>query len=331
MTETKGSLGSGAVGETKETRSAPSYVGIVPAQKLVNTFEEEIDGKKVQFRIKGYEPNIVFVEGIVEVENIFKEETLDIKEKVVVASRGILQKKYSVYKDFEEEYGIFCVSQYEGEPEKLFSHAQLIATFLKSEKEQLDEKEITQTLEASIKYGKDDLLIVDWDGAFIFDSSGAFDETIELLELGNYQLLRYRMLDFELDNRFNKLSRLLQKQQRRRLGLFRVGEVKEAVSKIILARSRAMTEFEDLERNVKLIGDWYSARVFSLIEKKFHIEAWRRNIKEKFEALEDVYNMASENFNLSFDKRMEIILIIGWTILQIGWFVLLALEFWVYV
>jgi len=53
---------------------------------------------------------------------------------------------------------------------------------------------------------------------------------------------------------------------------------------------------------------------------------WRKNIKEKFETLEDVYAMASENFALSFGKRMEIFLLVGWFVLQIGWFALLLLE-----
>jgi hypothetical protein len=121
--------------------------------------------------------------------------------------------------------------------------------------------------------------------------------------------------------------KLLRRQQRERFGLFRSKEMKEIVREMIHVRSKSILEFETIERNIKLIGDWYSARVYAMLEKKFHLEEWRKNIKEKFESLEDIYAMASENFALSFDKRMEIILIAGWFVLQVGWFVLLFLEF----
>ncbi|MBI5913544.1 hypothetical protein HY839_03865 [Candidatus Azambacteria bacterium] len=310
----------------KEARSAPNYVGAVPVPSLVEVLLQHVGKKEVRFRVKRYSPNLIVVEGTADVEDIFDDAVLALKREMLVASKGILSK-YETYKDFEEEYGIFCVSRYEGSPEGFFEHMPHAAAFLKSEREQLDEKEVAQTLEASIKYGKDDLLVVDWDGAFIFNKTGQFDETIGLLELGNLQLLRYRILDFELDRRLNKLAHLLHAQENKLFTMFRSSGIKEVVRKIIHARSRSIIEFESMERNIKLIGDWYSAKVFSLIEKKFHLDEWRRNIKEKFETLGDVYTMAAENFSLSFNKRMDIILIIGWLVLLIGWSILLVFDF----
>jgi hypothetical protein len=325
MGESKNALSGLSPEENKEGRSAPNYVGIVPLQKRIARHTDTIDGRDVTFHVKGYAPDIITVEGLVEVEDIFNDSVFDLKEKMIGAARTILQK-HNTYKNFEEEYGIFCVSEYAAQPEEFLSFAPRIASFLKSEKTALDSKEIQQTLETSIKYAKDDLLIVDWDGAFIFDRSGQFDGTIALLELGNLQLLKYRILDYELDRRLDKLLKMLRRQQKERFSLFRSNEIKEIVREMIHVRSQSIMEFETIERNIKLIGDWYSAKVYSLLEKKFHLEEWRKNIKEKFETLEDVYAMASENFSLSFDKRMELFLLAGWFILQIGWFVLLFLE-----
>lgn len=309
-----------------EGRSAPNYVRTVPVPSLVEVVVQNVEGKDVRFRVKRYFPNLIVVEGAIDVEDIFDASILARKRSIFVASRNLLSK-YDTYKDFEEEYGIFCVSHYKGRPEEFFEHMPHLVALLKSEREALDEKEVAQTLETSIKYGKDDLLVVDWDGAFIFNQAGRFDETISLLELGNLQLLRYRILDFELDRRLNKLVHLLHAQEEKLFTIFRSSGIKEVVRKIIHARSRSIIEFESMERNIKLIGDWYSAKVFGLIEKKFHLDEWRRNIKEKFETLEDVYTMAAENFSLSFNKRMDIILIFGWLVLLIGWAILLVLDF----
>lgn len=321
-------LPGGPVEETKEGRSAPNYIGIVPTQKLITNFKQKVNDQEINFQVKGYLPDIIVVQSFLAVEDIFNETVLDIKEKMLEASRAILQK-YNTYKNFEEEYGIFCVSQYKGEPEEFFpTHAFSIAALLKTEKEPLDQKEIQRTLESSIKYAKDDLLIADWDGAFIFDASGNFNETIELLEIGNLQLLKYRILDYELDRRLNKLLKLLRRQQKERFSFFRSGEIKEIVREIIQARSQSLSEFETVERNIKLIGDWYSAKVYNLLEKKFHLEEWRKNIREKFETLEDIYAMAAEHFALTFNKKLDLYLLFGWTILQIGWFVILFFDFY---
>jgi hypothetical protein len=300
-------------------------VGIVPSQKQIARLNQAIENQEVTFSVKGYEPDIIVVEGHCQVGDIFDDHIFDLKEQILNASRTIIQK-YNTYKNFEEEYGIFCVSRYEGRPEDLLVSSPNIVSLLKSERVLLDQKEVERTLESSIKYAKDDCLIVDWDGAFIFDPSGQFDEVVELLELGNLQLLKYRILDYELDRRLDKLLKLLRRQQRARLQLFRLREVREIVSAIVHVRSQSIVEFAAIERNIKLIGDWYSAKVYGLLEERFHLDEWRSNIKEKFEALEDVYAMAAENFSLSFNKRVEILLLLGWFLLLIGWFALLVLE-----
>jgi len=323
--ELQRSLGGISQEEGKEGRSAPKYVGIVPSQKRITHLTQVVGGHEVTFYVKGYEPDIIVVEGHFQVDDIFHDQTFDVKEEVLNASRTILQK-YNTYKNFEEEYGIFCVSRYEGRPEDLLVAFPNLVSFLKSERVPLDQKEIQQTLESSIKYAKDDFLIVDWDGAFIFEPSGQFEEVVEILELGNLQLLKYRILDFELDRRLDKLLKLLRRQQRARLKLFRLREVREIVSEIVQVRSQSIVEFAAIERNIKLIGDWYSAKVYGLLEKRFHLDEWRSNIKEKFETLEDVYAMAAENFSLSFNKRVEILLLLGWFLLLIGWFALLVVE-----
>lgn len=324
--ETKKNWSGTPVSEMREGHSAPSYIGVLPMPELIETFTQSINGAETSFRVKGYSPNIIIIEGTREIADIFGEHVIDIKKQMLAASENVLAR-YDAYKGFEEEYGIFCVSQYKKQPEDEFrSRFPRIAGLIKSEKEPLDEREIHRTMESSMKYGKDDLLIADWDGAFVFNQSGGFVEAISLCELVNVQLLRYRILDFELDRRLRKLLRLLNDGHVRKFGIFRTKELKETIREIIQTRSHSLIEFEDVERNVKLIGDWYSAKVYSMLEKKFHIEEWRGHVKEKFEALGDVYTMASENFSLSFSKRMDIVLIFGWLFLLVGWFVLFVFD-----
>ena len=106
----------------------------------------------------------------------------------------------------------------------------------------------------------------------------------------------------------------------------RAPEVNQALKETILVRSGSIYEFQSLERDIKLIGDWYWARLYELISKKFKIDDWRKSVKEKLDALEEVYTIASQNFTVSWERRSHIIEMVGWYGLLIGWWSLMILE-----
>lgn len=311
--------------EFESLRSAPHYFGLVPPQKILGTEEHEIDGQKITFTIKTYIPDIIIAEAEIPLENIFDENNLDFKDKIISTCRELLQKS-KIRKDADEEYSVWAVGNYEGSPDTFLVNADKIASFLKSEKLPLDDKEIENTLAISIKYAQNDLAIVDWDGAFIFEPQGQFGPMIELFELANAQLLRYRILDKELDQRMKRVNELLKEREKKGL-FFRSREVKQVIKELITMRSTSILEFESTERDIKLIGDWYSARLYDLVAKKFHFDEWRTHIQVKLDSLEDIYSMASENFNVSVKSRLENVQLVGWLILMIGWFILIIFEF----
>ena len=91
-------------------------------------------------------------------------------------------------------------------------------------------------------------------------------------------------------------------------------------------RMVSISELQRLERDVKLIGDWYSARFYELAAAKFKIEEWRKAIRGKLESLEDAYSVVVENFTVSAKHQAEWVQIIAFFILQVGWLVLIVLE-----
>jgi hypothetical protein len=170
-----------------------------------------------------------------------------------------------------------------------------------------------QAASSYLKYAKHDITVVDWDGAFIFDSGRDFDGNIELFQIANLQLLKSRMLDDELDDRLEKTLKLLQAPKR--LSIIRSGEMRRVLKEIIAIRTQSILESEAMERNIKLIGDWYSAKLYSLISKKFHLETWKTEIKEKLDTLEDISTMATENLSVSYRATIEFIILAGWFVL----------------
>ncbi|MCX5685530.1 MAG: hypothetical protein NT049_17880, partial [Planctomycetota bacterium] len=169
--------------------SAPAYTQTaVPQQVIIGQETVRIDNRDVAFTLRGYAPDVLLIQARMDVENIFHRDIFALEEVVYREAHRILVAHGGKH-EFSEEYSVFAVTGYEGPPEQFLSEAPIIASLLKSERSDLDPKEIEHTLQVQIKYAKNDLAIIDWDGAFIFDSKGEFEEEIDLLVLANLQLL----------------------------------------------------------------------------------------------------------------------------------------------
>ena len=202
----------GKVEQIPTVKSAPHYFETtMPPQFLVKESKIKIEGQEGELAIKSYEPDLLVAEVTMGMEDVFSEDIISLRDKIIDYCHEVLKKQGGKNVDeMSEEYSVFGISDYEGEPEQFFKHQSVIAGLLKSEKIPLDEKEIEYTMSAQLKYAKDDLVIVDWDGAFIFDQQGEFDPTVELFQLANLQLLRYRILDRELDERLHRVASLIE-------------------------------------------------------------------------------------------------------------------------
>jgi hypothetical protein len=311
--ETDMNLETSAVVESRTLKSAPSYPDVIPKQKIIKVEKREVDGADVGFIVKAYLPDVVVVEASLHMDNILADTTLEFKRMLINVCRKMLGD-FGCDQQFDEEYSVYCISAYSGDPEVYLAlYGDKVAAFLKNERIPLDEEEVHATLSACLKYGKNDITIVDWDGAFIFDASADFDSNIELFEIANLQLLKSRILDHDLDERLQKTLRLVTTPKK--LPVIRSAEVRRVVKEIIEIRTLSILESEAVERNIKLIGDWYSAKLYTLISKKFHLDNWKSEIKEKLDTLEDVYTMATENFSVSYRATIEFVILGGWFIL----------------
>lgn len=309
--------------EQKPIQSAPQYYeSSLPKQFAIGEEESEVLGEKIKFLIRSYPPENIVVEAAVEVKDIFSDETFKLREALIDTCHKIVKKKGGSL-ELSEEYSIALVAGYKGDPEQFLDKRQELAAFLKSEKEPLDENEIEYTLSKQIKYAKDDLVIVDWDGAFVFDTKGEIDDIIDLLQTANLQLLRYRALDKELDERLHRVTKFAQADTK----ILIRKELSKAFKEVIDVRAQAIADFESIEREIKLIGDWYSARLYELVSKKLKLEEWRKSVQAKLESLEDIYNIVAENFSISRHQLLELVQIILFFVLQAGWFALIILEF----
>ncbi|MBI3812368.1 MAG: hypothetical protein HY283_09230, partial [Nitrospirae bacterium] len=187
--------------ENRAMKSSPNYPDVVPKQAIIRTQKGRIHDREAYWVVKAYLPDTVIVEAAFEFHDLAAEPLLEINRDLLLECRRILNE-FHCNPEFDEEYSVYCISDYQGDPKIFLAlHGGRIASLLKKERLPFDEEEIKATLGSNLKYGKDDLTVLDWDGAFIFDPQGDFDANIELFEITNLQLLKSRMLDEELDGR----------------------------------------------------------------------------------------------------------------------------------
>lgn len=313
-------------------KSAPHYFeAMVPQQFIINQNKLVIRGREGIITLKTYQPDALLAEARFELDDIFADEVFDIKEEAIASCHELLKKSGAKDEDrYSEEYSLYVVADYLGDPEQFLKNKERIASLLKSEKLALDPLEIDYTLSSQLKYSKNDLVIIDWDGAFLFDPIGEeadIDPVVELIQLANLQLLRYRMLDSNLDAHLKRMAKLMQGYPAAKPFFLKNKELTNAFREVIAIRSKSLAEFDALDRDIKLIGEWYSARLYDLALKKFKMDEWKRTVKDKLESLEDEYTIISENFSVSRTQFLEVVQIILFFILQLGWFVLIILEF----
>ena len=314
----------GSVFRPQLAKSAPAYMeGAVPRQVTVGHEKRDVFGRSVDFELRGYPPDVLLVVARVEVADVISRDTFPLEEEVARQAREILEARGGT--GIVESYSVFVVSGYNGPPEEFLERAPIIASLLKSERLELDQREVDYTLLTQIKYAKGDLAIIDWDGAFLFDPDNDVEEDLEILMLANLQLLRYRTLDRSLDERFERLGLIVRAP--RSATNWKTRDFRGDLRELVEARATSILDLQKLEREIKLIGDWYSARFFEMASNKFKIGDWRRSVRDKLESLEDLFSTIMENFSVSGKHRAEWVQIILFFILQLGWFVLLAIEF----
>lgn len=293
----------------KPVRSAPLYEENFLRFKVVrDTIIREVSGRRITFDLKIFEDSNLIIEaqtpfGLKNTGNIS-----NLKKTLFEECRNLANEfNPSV---FFEEYIFFCVKDYDGTIDSYLSeHGETIAAMLKDESIKLAQKEIDDTLATNIRYGRQDITIVDWDGAFLIDASGEFKETIAVLELANIQLLNFRILDKKLAEKIDMLKR-----HGEPLDLGSFFRISPFMKNIIKIRSQSVLELETIESALKLYGDWYSGKLYDLASKKFHLNTWRAQVEAKLQVLGDLYEMVehvvTERFNLILEFSIVVLIVL---------------------
>jgi hypothetical protein len=172
------------------------------------------------------------------------------------------------------------------------------ARMLRAESGELADEEVRDTLATRTSYSSGDLLIIDWNAAVFFGP--AVEDAAAVLEFCNVELLEMRHLDEQLDDSLEKAYQILVNEKKGGADIHKVARLQ--VDSAIL--------YEAVENALKLLGDQYLARLYSLASKKLHLPEWNTSILRKLDTLDSIYQKMSDRAAQRRSELLEWIIIV---------------------
>ncbi len=221
-----------------------------------------------------------------------------------------LIKPYKEENWLQEDYFIFHVCEIEGAPsaeELLAAQRNHIAQVVRGETATLADSERQEILLSRISYYPNDLAVIGWNAAFIYDTQAGAETAIQLLQYANSQLLEFRhydeLLTKELENVYDFL-------ERGGTGWWSRWRTAAAASKLhtVLLDVNELTERAD--NAIKFLSDMFSARLYKLCAQKVGVPDYKDLVKEKLQTAEDLYRFMVEQFNQSRAFVLELMVVV---------------------
>ncbi|MGB9690723.1 MAG: hypothetical protein ACPL7D_00980 [Candidatus Sumerlaeaceae bacterium] len=229
-----------------------------------------------------------------------------VEEIVAIVRDAIVRPRVS---DFVEDYFIYEILSICGAqtPESfLTTQRGVMAQILRAEDFPLSSQEIADALSVCMSCGPNDLTIIDWASAIVFDENP--EEVRTVLEFANVELLEMRCMDQELDDGLEQAYRTLTGPPKKWWQqLFSVDHEIERVAQL---QADCAILFEGVNNALKLLGDQWLARVYVATSRRFHLPDWDASILRKLSALESIYQKLSDRAATRRLEALEWIIII---------------------
>lgn len=277
----------------------------------------ELEATTIRVRTQLLDGQIWVAECYYTIPDVLTETAVWRKRAIQSSLQQALRRQLNYNGAFAEEYSVVLLNHVGPAPDEFVdTHAHALARLLRSLEKPLTNADTQEILEAKTRYAQDDLTIVDWEGAMVITADGDYQSDIELLKIGNYQLLRYRLLDYALEKSLADLRQRLTQSR----GLGRSNRLTQ--QGIVEQRLSILLDFEKTDQSLLLIGDWYPSQVYRLIVDQFYLDDWKTAVQTKLDNLAAIDEIVRQHLTFSWQRFLDIVQIVGWLILLIGYFIL---------
>src|ERR1700676_3986908 len=234
-----------------------------------------------------------------------------VKQRLERAAPALV-KPYDIKKGewLQEDYFIFHVREIEGAPSAnalLAANGDQISQVVAGEMQTLSDGERQEILQSRISYYPNDLAVIGWNAAFIYDTDAGAETAIQLLQYANSQLLEFRYYDELLTKELENVYDFLEVGA---TGWWSRWRTAKAASKLhtVLLDVNELTERAD--NAIKFLSDMFSARLYKLCASKVGVPDYKDLVKEKLQTAEDLYRFMVDQFNQSRAFVLELMVVV---------------------
>jgi hypothetical protein len=230
-----------------------------------------------------------------------------VKQKIERA-RPALVKLYDTW--LHEDYFVFHVRDIAGNPssaELLAAHGGRIAQIVRGENMPLSEGEQQEVMQSKISYYPNDLAVISWNGAFLYDSTAGAETVIQLLEYANSQLLEFRHYD-ELLTR--ELKSVYDFMDHGSTGIWARWKTAKRATRLhtVLLDVDELTERAD--NAIKFLSDMFSARLYKVAASKIGVTDYKDLVNQKVHTADELYRFMVDQFHQSRAFVLELMVVI---------------------
>ena len=207
-----------------------------------------------------------------------------------------------------EDYYLFVIEEFDqpwSAADLLARHGSLIAQVLRFETQPLSLEQQEESLNQRLSYYENDLVIVDWNAALVYDRD--YRDTVNVLELLNVELLEARYIDEQLDRRIGDYQGLSLK--RRDWSVPLRAPNRKAIQALAELRLESLVLTERVDNALKLIGDLYLARVHAVGARRLYLQDWESAISRKLDIIASLYQLLTDRVRTTQSQTLELVII----------------------
>ncbi len=182
-----------------------------------------------------------------------------------------------------------------------------LPSLLLGEKDEFSDQLKDELLRSSYSYSTNDLVVIGYDQALVYDPDGTEDAT-SLLEFALAQVLELSYYDRQLDERINRMHRQL---SNRRGTTKKMNKGYDELRRDLLTEHLEFSEvIERVGNAIKVTEDLYYAAIYRGAMRVFRAQEVAAATQHKLEVMYRTYSMLSDEAEAHTSRRLEWIVII---------------------
>lgn len=178
-----------------------------------------------------------------------------------------------------------------------------LVPLLSGEQRTLSEGARADLLRQRFSYYADDLVVLTWDRAFIYEPRGDSDVT-DVLEVANAQLLEMRYYDELLDDELPRMYDLVE-ATRSTWNLLGARRYAELARKLYALVAEVTELTEKVDNALQVTEDVYLARIYSAALELYRVPTVSQAVNRKLAIIRDTYSALYDEASSSRSEMME--------------------------